>query len=906
MQKKRTTSAFSIILTFFLVFLFSSLSIAQESIMLLSVDGEKSPQNRHLAEHRTSFYNVQINKNAFGALNRGDRFTIDLPHKGHGDFKVIRVAEFIPGVISISAHEVGTKENIVTLNMDKDGKILGQMELFADHKFYELRTDPVSKSQFMAAFNSSQRDELTCGLSTHADEFLEPIKSHNHMIPGKETSILGDSSTKNLPGIGHELDTISRHTAGPDGKTTLDILLVYTSNADNWAAGQGGIDLVIAEMINRSQNALDNSEIAVELRVVFSGLINYNQDGDSGVSGVDQLRRITTSPEFSLGTEFEGYMNEVHDLRNQYGADLVSGLMLLSDIGGVAWRGSSAAPDPRYAFSINRIQQMTTTYTFIHEVGHNLGLAHSRNQQSNTANIFGGGFEYSTGWRFTTSQAQTFATVMTYPEGDERIPVFSNPDILWQGEPTGSYDGFFAPADAARAIRHTAPFIAGNRATTLMPPIPAVDQSPISVTLGLDTIEEMNITVANNGESILYARPEFRASSTSAQSIVLPQSWKENALMNAQAEDNRIWGSDFSQGSNFQTGSFQIINDWRIFAQTLQDSYQIVEDPSEVNGQMLQFGYQNNSQNNSFLSVRSAYDGLFSTGGYYFSSTFKISGSNPPNYYFELYDPSVYGKNESFSWLNFSPNGFIFFVSGLTANNQWIQQNSGVEWVADEFKTVEVIYHPAENEVKFYYDGEFLGSAPPLSAVQPAQGRVWRVNTGVGSVAEYRHITLNRMYDGLGFVRSSTPALALDVAQADFINLTFDTNGLEPGFYEADLVVYTNAIDSEKIVIPIELEVTGQVSVESPEIPLKASLEQNYPNPFNPTTMINFQLPESGNVTLEVYNMAGQRVQTLVNGLISQGNHSVNFDASELSSGMYIYRLSSEFGTISRKMLLVK
>lgn len=84
------------------------------------------------------------------------------------------------------------------------------------------------------------------------------------------------------------------------------------------------------------------------------------------------------------------------------------------------------------------------------------------------------------------------------------------------------------------------------------------------------------------------------------------------------------------------------------------------------------------------------------------------------------------------------------------------------------------------------------------------------------------------------------------------------------------------------------------------------SLSQNYPNPFNPTTNIEFNLSESGNVTLAVYTMQGQLVATLAEGLYSHGSHTITFNASSLSSGMYVYRLTSESGSQMKKMLLVK
>ncbi len=89
-------------------------------------------------------------------------------------------------------------------------------------------------------------------------------------------------------------------------------------------------------------------------------------------------------------------------------------------------------------------------------------------------------------------------------------------------------------------------------------------------------------------------------------------------------------------------------------------------------------------------------------------------------------------------------------------------------------------------------------------------------------------------------------------------------------------------------------------------VPTAYSLAQNYPNPFNPTTTINFTLPKSGMVTLKVYDILGQEVATLLNEVRNAGSFKVNFDASRLTSGMYIYTIKSGNFVATKKMMLVK
>ncbi|HEY6435869.1 MAG TPA: T9SS type A sorting domain-containing protein, partial [Ignavibacteriaceae bacterium] len=89
-------------------------------------------------------------------------------------------------------------------------------------------------------------------------------------------------------------------------------------------------------------------------------------------------------------------------------------------------------------------------------------------------------------------------------------------------------------------------------------------------------------------------------------------------------------------------------------------------------------------------------------------------------------------------------------------------------------------------------------------------------------------------------------------------------------------------------------------------IPNEISLEQNYPNPFNPTTTINYQLPEKNHVSLKVYDILGNLVSTLVDQDMEAGYYSVNWDASQLASGIYIYRISSSSFVSTKKMILMK
>ncbi len=89
-------------------------------------------------------------------------------------------------------------------------------------------------------------------------------------------------------------------------------------------------------------------------------------------------------------------------------------------------------------------------------------------------------------------------------------------------------------------------------------------------------------------------------------------------------------------------------------------------------------------------------------------------------------------------------------------------------------------------------------------------------------------------------------------------------------------------------------------------IPQQFKLDQNYPNPFNPSTLISYQLPTLGHVTLDIYNILGEKVDELVNREESAGTYKVTFDASNLASGIYFYKLQAGNNVSVKKMILLK
>ena len=96
------------------------------------------------------------------------------------------------------------------------------------------------------------------------------------------------------------------------------------------------------------------------------------------------------------------------------------------------------------------------------------------------------------------------------------------------------------------------------------------------------------------------------------------------------------------------------------------------------------------------------------------------------------------------------------------------------------------------------------------------------------------------------------------------------------------------------------------VKKDKPDTPDKFLVMQNYPNPFNPSTRINYSIPQSENVTLIIFNVLGRQITTLVNQEKPAGNYTVEFNGSNLPSGVYFYQIQAGSFMETKKMLLLK
>ena len=205
-----------------------------------------------------------------------------------------------------------------------------------------------------------------------------------------------------------------------DDGSVIDVLVAYTALARSAAGGTAAIEAEIDLAIANTNAAYTNSLIGMQLNLVHVAEVDYDEAGTYR----DHLIRLTQS--------IDGYMDNVHDLRDQYGADMVALLVAASGFCGVAWLMQDLSPDfEQLAFSVTKWSCAAGNLTFAHELGHNMGCQHDRAHAGSDPV-----FDYSYGYQ---DPGELFRTVMAYncPGGCPKIQHFSNPDVLYQGLPTG-------------------------------------------------------------------------------------------------------------------------------------------------------------------------------------------------------------------------------------------------------------------------------------------------------------------------------------------------------------------------------------------------------------------------------------------------------------------------------------
>ncbi len=168
---------------------------------------------------------------------------------------------------------------------------------------------------------------------------------------------------------------------------------------------------------------------------------------------------------------------------------------------------------------------------------------------------------------------------------------------------------------------------------------------------------------------------------------------------------------------------------------------------------------------------------------------------------------------------------------------------------------------------------------------------------------------LSAKHSDLGEIKTQLTEIDQQYAElesSDLLSLTFENSkGVEAGWIRDFVFEVIGRYETPDSYSQFSSSPHKSQSLTK-HIPSQFSLEQNYPNPFNPSTAIRYALPQSELVTLKVYDMLGKEVKTLVNAYQPAGLYSGKFDGTQLSSGIYVYKIQAGEFTKSKKMLLTK
>jgi hypothetical protein len=213
----------------------------------------------------------------------------------------------------------------------------------------------------------------------------------------------------------------------------------------------------------------------------------------------------------------------------------------------------------------------------------------------------------------------------------------------------------------------------------------------------------------------------------------------------------------------------------------------------------------------------------------------------------------------------------------------------------------------------------YCGTSGDGAYVSIDNGNNWtKINKGLTN----KHIYSVAAYDNDVYVSTWAGGVYKFVTGSGSVNKSTKTNGVKSipltgswaSLGMAGIEVSSITVDSKTQTIyagtsdgTIFIKKEGITDVENNEaIPTEFELAQNYPNPFNPSTKIEFSIPKAGLYAIRVYNILGQEVAIIANQDFAPGKYTFNFDASNLSSGIYFYKLVGENVNITKKMMLLK
>ena len=247
--------------------------------------------------------------------------------------------------------------------------------------------------------------------------------------------------------------------------------------------------------------------------------------------------------------------------------------------------------------------------------------------------------------------------------------------------------------------------------------------------------------------------------------------------------------------------------------------------------------------------------------------------------------------NELGTALDFTSGNTVDINLNFTMNSNWVAENCELVSFIQNLDGKEIL-----QGTKIAVTD--LSMLPVELTSFTATAKAGKVNLIWNTATEINNsgFEIERSFDGnsfvtVGFVKGNgTTTQPKSYSYTDAIEL----QGIENIYYRLKQVDYNGAINYSDVVSVLF------------DIPTEFALGQNYPNPFNPATKIKYSVPQNSLVTIAVYDLTGQEVALLLNEVKEAGNYEINFDASQLSSGVYFYKMTSNNFSQVKKMSILK
>ena len=340
----------------------------------------------------------------------------------------------------------------------------------------------------------------------------------------------------------------------------IDLLVVYPSAVRSEAGNTAVVEAAIATAVADSNLCYRNSLVPMQLRVVHMAEIVYTPTGTLNID-LDRLKDGS-----------DGYMDNVHTLRDQYGADLVCLLTTDSDYGGLA--STMQHPSLNFAssgFNVNVWDQLgAPNYTLAHEIGHNMGCLHNREDATWDTDYDYSAFCFGKRWLVG---GEGYRTVMSYDSSpaayNNRIPHFSNPLVDYEGVATGNT----GTENNAKVLSISAPYVSNFRSSVVQGIVPSVfsmnlleeQTGSFKVRLAVEPESVVQVDVTISGDSnIILSGPTSLAFDSLNWNIA------QTVMVTSEADPNTNDGSAtvMLSASSFTSSQVQV-NDSDIGAHTV-------------------------------------------------------------------------------------------------------------------------------------------------------------------------------------------------------------------------------------------------------------------------------------------------------------------------------------------------